>query len=731
MPAFMDPGRPVGVVDLNLGKLPGQSPSNSMSGGQRLGQKGSLRYTSGLGGENAIDWVMDCLRFTAETVANADYHFEKELTAQEEADYIATKKPGQPVAAPDPLRRLLAKPNPYMDYVELMELLVIDLLLTGNAYWMKWRTNEKGQPLAVYRLAPPYVEVGTKPWGIGSYIYQIPNADKLEVEPQEILHFKLANPDPTNPFYGCGLMQGAGRAADLELALTDSQASYFENHALPSVAVETDRRVPRDVFKKLKAQMRNRMQGPKNAGELMILEAGLKLSPISTSAGEAQFMELAKMSRDRCFAWFRMSPRLLGIADENGGADKLSDLQRQFDERTARPLMNKLQTKISEELVAAWDLRYVLDYEYQMPPEERANLGGIFSKLPGITVDEARNFSGLGPHPDPEIGKMTLNLPGENAGTGQLGDKSTRAGFPDPGLPGEAGRPPNWENTKPFPKPGQPLPAKAAAVKALDAVESLDDVLERLSQIEQKAETDSAEQGPIQTLERIPDTLEKVREADIDQIAEGFQGDLRKAARLLERGLLDTTEGKAFEPNSIVVKLRGSKGWGPFEDVAREAYERALLRAMSAAAIHHGKLGMKPAGEIDYEALIDDLVSRKETGVSAITKTLKTKLSDAVKKARKENATLAEIQALLQAEISDWAQEKAYDIALTEATRGYNEATIEVAEKSGFENVMVSDGKEDDGPCIDADGEIWTLQRARENPLQHPRCRRAFVPIKG
>jgi phage portal protein BeeE len=95
-------------------------------------------------------------------------------------------------------------------------------------------------------------------------------------DPPQVIHFKLANPH--SPYYGLGLIQGAGRAADLELALTDSQASYFENHAMPSLAVQSDRRVPRDVFKKIRAQLRARTQGSRNAGELLVLEAGLKLA---------------------------------------------------------------------------------------------------------------------------------------------------------------------------------------------------------------------------------------------------------------------------------------------------------------------------------------------------------------------------------------------------------------------------------------------------------------------
>lgn len=709
-PAWEDPGRPVGMVDLNLGRIAGQSPSRSI-GGRRLSQKSAGRHTSAYAGKEAMDWVMNCTRYWADTVSSAEYHFEKP------AQPSAEKTPGTPVTPPPALEKLLKKPNPYQDYIEMMELLTMDLLLVGNAYLFKWKTNAAGQPLSLYRLAPAYVEVGTTPWGPGAYLYQIPQADKLILDLEEVIHLKLANPDGENPFFGAGLIQGAGRACDLEIALTQTQQSYYENQAMPSVAVESERRVPRDVFKKMRQQLRARTQGPSNAGELLVLEAGLKLSSIAPSATDAAFVDVTKMSRNRVYSWFKLHPAQTGLIDETLPSGALQELNKQWDTKAARPFMNKVQTKMTDELADLWSVAYVIDYEYQMSPEERAQLGGMAGKIPGLQTDEVRKVAGYGPHPEKEIGEMTLNLPGEDGGTGQPGDTPSENGFPDRGLPGEAGRPPNGSRTKAFPKAGKPLPAGTTARRAKKKAgkKSVAEVLAWAT----KAIESPHDREPV-------DQLVNKRVADVDDVTASFQTQLISAARVLERGLLDTVEGKAVDDyGDIVEKLRSSKGWASFDVLAKEAYEGALLQVMSRAAIHHGEIGLKPAGDIDYHALIDDLATREDSGVGAITKSFKDIVSAAAKDARAEKA---DINAAVQGAVQKWTNDSAPTIALTEATRAYNLATLEVAEGSDIGSVLVTDGDEDDEPCKEADGSTWTVEFARQHMLEHPNCRRAFIP---
>lgn len=720
-PGFVDPGRPVGVWDLNNWKN-GNSPSRGMTGAPRKKQEEAKRHTEAYAGKNAMDWVSDCVRFTAETVSNADYHFEAKPKSPP-----TTRIPGDPVAPPQNLHDLLEQPNPYMDYMEMMELLVIDLLLVGNAYLFKWRPGENGRPLALYRLAPPYVEVGAKPWGIGSYDYQIPNSDKLEMDPENVIHFKMPNPDSENPYYGKGLISAGGRAADLDIALVDSQASYFENHAMPSMVLESQRRVPRDVFKKIRAQLHARAAGSRNSGELLTLEAGLKLASVAPTAVQAAFLELSKASRDRIFAWFRINPKLLGITDEKSN-DKLADVQRHFDNNTARPLMNKIQKKLSTSLSAAWDLNYIIDYEYQLDPEEQAKLGAAYAPLPGIRVDELRKVAGLGPHPDKTIGDITLNLPGEDGGGGGPGETSSENGFPDRNLASEPGRPPKGENTKAFPKGAKARRSgetQKALADALDEIglghlvegpiyeETLEDALAQLNALGEKAETNDPG-APAE------DTLLERRHEEVDSVRDFLSKELGVHAMKLGAELArEADEGKAEEADKT------SKAWKKFKEGANEAIEAALSKIVSAAAVHHAEVGVRPDGEVDYAPIVA-AVAKGKYGAVAFSNTLKKELTKAVNEAKKEGASPS--GALLNA-INDWIAQKAPMIAETTAQVGYNEATLEVSKAAGITKFIVSDGVDDDEPCVAANGETWSLAECQASPIEHPRCRRAFVPV--
>ena len=144
--------------------------------GQKLTQRSARAHLSAYGGTDAIDWVMDCVNLIADTASNADYHFEKggkklvpEITPKLEGDDNIEE-------APADLVHLIEQPNPWMQYDEMMELIVIDFMLTGNAFWLKFKPEAAtGKPASLYRLAPPLVTVvpgETKP--IDHYEYLPP-----------------------------------------------------------------------------------------------------------------------------------------------------------------------------------------------------------------------------------------------------------------------------------------------------------------------------------------------------------------------------------------------------------------------------------------------------------------------------------------------------------------------------------------------------------------------------
>lgn len=689
----------------------------------RLTQLSANRHLQAYGGTDAIDWVMDCVRLISETAATASYHFEKEGKRLE-----PFKKPNQLPGtefAPEILVDLIKEPNPFMDYEELIELLVIDLLLVGNAYWYKYKVNEKGQPLSLFRLAPPFIRVVPGAFGVEQYEYKVAGQDKpLKLDPSDIVHFKL--PNPHSPYLGLGVIQGGARPLDLELAITETQASYYENHGQPSMVVQSERRVPRDVFTKLQRQLRGRIQGPRKAGELLLLEAGLKYESIAPNAAEAEFATISRLSRDRIAAMFRVPLALIFSEGDNASSGEINNAQRLFDTKTMKPLLRKIEKVVSRGLTKAWGVEFKIDYDYIMPIEDRIKLTTAFAAIPGVRVREVREYAGLDPIGDPEIDDLILNVPGEE-GT----EEDPRNGFPDKNAAGEAGRPPRPENTKLFPGPGDPLPDGSRVRRPRDVRRpsergkalTIDEIIFEMEAKE--AELGWAEGKAASAPE---DSVAQFREADIDAIVADLKEELADATQPLERKLLDHAEGKAVG-SGLIKRIKESPIWKQFQTTIAESLQRAAARAMSTAVIHEGTRGNVAEEEIDYEELAKTLVHRRD-GVKAITDNLRDDIVKIVGEAlEKEQVTRDDIERAIREQIATWADSKAETIALTEATRAYNLGTLEVAREVGTESVYVTDGHDHDEPCIEADGQTWTIEFAIDNLIEHPRCRRAFIPV--
>lgn len=72
-----------------------------------------------------------------------------------------------------------------------------------------------------------------------------------------------------------------------------------------------------------------------------------------------------------------------------------------------------------------------------------------------------------------------------------------------------------------------------------------------------------------------------------------------------------------------------------------------------------------------------------------------------------------------------WRAER---IARTETAITYNNANVLGFSQSGVSEVEVIDGTEDEA-CADANGQTWSLKEALSDPIAHPNCVRAMIPI--
>lgn len=86
----------------------------------------------------------------------------------------------------------------------------------------------------------------------------------------------------------------------------------------------------------------------------------------------------------------------------------------------------------------------------------------------------------------------------------------------------------------------------------------------------------------------------------------------------------------------------------------------------------------------------------------------------------------ADISTAIEGLFDDMSGQRADLIARTELGFAGNRGTISAGRDTGAVAARVSDGTESDTECQDADGQIWTLEEADINALEHPGCGRSF-----
>jgi hypothetical protein len=312
---------------------------------------------------------------------------------------------------------------------------------------------------------------------------------------------------------------------------------------------------------------------------------------------------------------------------------------------------------------------------------------------------------------DKEIDEEVLNMPMEEM------DATGQGGAADRPIGSEPGRPPKGENTTSFAKTRSPS-AKALPV--------MTDVMTRLELMERKAfdqKVTTSIGRKLKDEQRPGDPSRASRDRALDDISTQLQADLGRAVTTLERALLDHAEGKAFKPGDLRNRIHKSDAWDTFRDMVAKALEKAAAGAASSAS-----LDLDRDADIDYDEVAKRVVYRRD-GIGGIVRTLKRRLLAKLANDLTPESTKLDSQKVIQSYLNDWKTGHAETIALTEAVHAYNEAALDIYEATGEKEVYVEDGEDHDEPCQAANGSVWTIEHARDHRLEHPRCRRAFLPL--
>lgn len=382
-----------------------------------------------------VSTVMACVSILAEDVAKLPVHV-----------YRRRRDGGRDIVAGHPLERLLQKPNSWQSRFEFIEMMMVALLLRGNAYACIIRDG-RGKPVALVPVNPDRVWIYEAP--AGEVFYQVARRGlhetaelsslPLMVPAEDMLHVRWLSQE--NSLWGISRISYAREVIGLALAQQELAARLAGNSTNLGGVLQTDQRLNDEVVARLKANWKEKFAGVQNAGQTAVLEQGLKWQPLGMTAQDAEFVASRDLQVLEICRLFRMPPHKVGVMERMAGAT-LEQVDQDYVNNTVSSYLERWEAKLGDTFDLAGDglycefdvtrfLRASLQVRYNA---YRTGIVGMF-----VTPNEARRAEGL---PDLEGGD-TLYQPTNVAPIGfsptgaETGPGSDTTGSPAAGGDGD------------------------------------------------------------------------------------------------------------------------------------------------------------------------------------------------------------------------------------------------------------------------------------------------------
>jgi HK97 family phage portal protein len=210
---------------------------------------------------------------------------------------------------------VLRTPNRYQTAQQFHEHVVLSLLLYGNAYLLKTR-DERGVVNQLYVLDPARVQVLVAPDGSVYYELQpnelagIVSGDPAEIAPsREIIHIRINC--FFHPLMGVSPLYAVAGAVSQAQAIQSSSSAFFANGGRSPFALVAPTKLDPLSADRAKAEA-----GKFKTSGTMVLELGMQIVPMPTSAADTQLIEQLGWTEETIAKCFRMPISRLNSAKQ-------------------------------------------------------------------------------------------------------------------------------------------------------------------------------------------------------------------------------------------------------------------------------------------------------------------------------------------------------------------------------------------------------------------------------
>ena len=374
--------------------------------------------------------VWSCVRLLSETVSTLPLRL-----------YERRADGGRVAATNHPLYDVLTKrPNAEMTPGRFMLMVVASICLRGNAFVEKKRVGTR--IVALDPLLPQYMTVKRLDTGRLEYKYTTKGQSRVIPE-ADLMHIRGFGLDGV-----CGMLPVSTGKEIFGAAISaeEAAAKVFAQGMQASGILSSDTALKPEQRETLRASLQAFM-GSKNAGKIMVAEAGLKYQGITMNPEAAQMLESRSYGIEEVCRWFRVPPFMVGHMDKQSSwASSVEGQNLQFLTNCLRPLLENIEQEIIRCLLDRDD-RYFAEFAVEgllrADSQGRASYYNICLQNGWMSRNEVRKLENLPPIPGGDVYTVQSNLlPIEQLGQGKDGGEQVRAALSAWLLPNEISRAP-------------------------------------------------------------------------------------------------------------------------------------------------------------------------------------------------------------------------------------------------------------------------------------------------
>lgn len=275
--------------------------------------------------------VQACVRVLSEDVAALPLHI-----------YRRTEDGGKERATEHPLYHLLHDaPNPEMTAMDFREALMVNALLSGNAYsFIEY--DRAGRIKALWPLISTDVQKVRTSDGLIEY-----HVEGRTLLPTEVMHVKGLSYDG---LLGLSPIAYARAAMGLAGAAEKFGSMFFGNGTNLGGFITAPGPLSEATFNRLKTQFRENFTGLKNAHGIPVLEEGMNFTKLGVDPEDAQFLETRKFQRSEIAAIYRVPPHMIGDL-EHATFSNIEHQSIEYLQRTLTPWLVRIEQAMRTSLL--------------------------------------------------------------------------------------------------------------------------------------------------------------------------------------------------------------------------------------------------------------------------------------------------------------------------------------------------------------------------------------------